>query len=239
MEYGLQLFSIRDITKDDFIGALEKAAEIGYRCIEPAGFFGHSAEEVKEACERLGLRVSGSHSSLTDLLENYEETVAYHKAIGNTDYIIPFAKLSTKEEVDAFVDAVNLLQPKLQAEGIRLSYHNHSFEFAPNQDGIVPYDEIIARTGIGLEIDTFWAYAAGLNPVALMEKLKDRLSAIHIKDGFADGKGKPLGLGTAPVAEVYRKAKELQVLMVVESETLDPDGLTEAAVCYNFLKAQE
>ncbi len=239
MDYGLQLFSIRDITKDDFIGALEKVREIGYTCIEPAGFFDTPAEEVQAALKRLGLRVTGSHSSLQELQDDYEKTVAYHKTIGNTNYIIPWANLGTKAGVDAFVAAVNELQPKLLGDGIRLSYHNHSFEFAENEDGIVPYDEIVSRTSIGLEIDTYWAWVAGKNPVKMMEELKDRLTAIHIKDGLPDGKGKPLGLGSAPAAEVYRKAKELGILMVVESETLQPDGLTEARICYNFLKNQE
>ena len=47
MEYGLQMYSVRDITNDDLAGALKKVAEIGYKYVEFAGFFGHPAEEVK------------------------------------------------------------------------------------------------------------------------------------------------------------------------------------------------
>ncbi len=239
MDYGLQLFSIRDITKDDFFGALKKVKEIGYKYIEPAGFFGHSAEEVKEKCDELGLVISGTHSGFQDLLDNFEETVAYHKAIGNHNYIVPGVKLATKADVDAFVEGANRLQPLLEKEGIRMSYHNHDSEFRPNEDGIVPYDEIVNRTDIGLEIDTFWAYAGGKDPVQMMEDLKDRLTFIHIKDGLENREGKPLGLGTAPIDAVYEKAKELGILMVVESETLTPDGITEARICYDWLKKKE
>ena len=42
-----------------------------------------------------------------------------------------------------------------------------------------------------------------------MEKYKDRIHFIHIKDGDADGNGKPLGLGTAPVVQVYKKPVNL------------------------------
>ena len=239
MDYGLQLFSIRDITKDDFFGALEKVKEIGYKYIEPAGFFGHGAEEVKAKCDELGLVISGTHSGLQDLIDNYDETVAYHKTLGNKNYIVPGFRLSTKADVDYFVEQVNRIQPMLEKEGIRLAYHNHDGEFKPNEDGIIPYDEMVSRTNIGLEIDTYWAYAAGKDPVALMEQLKDRLVAIHIKDGLANKEGKPLGLGTAPVKAVYDKALELGILMVVESETLTPDGITEAKICYDYLKNQE
>ena len=70
----------------------------------------------------------------------------------------------------------------------------------------------------------------------MMERLKDRISVIHLKDGFKGGKGIPLGEGTAPVLAVMEKAKELGIVMVVESETLTPDGPTEVAKCAEFLK---
>ena len=65
----------------------------------------------------------------------------------------------------------------------------------------------------------------------------DRLGSI--KDGFSDRRGMPLGRGTAPVKEVYRKAKEMDIPMVVESETLTPDGVTEAEICFAYLKELE
>ncbi|MBR6569581.1 MAG: sugar phosphate isomerase/epimerase [Clostridia bacterium] len=239
MEYGLQMYSVRDITQDDLPGAIAKVAQLGYKLIEFAGFFGHSAEEVNQMLADNGVVVSGTHTGLGELLNDYEGTLAFHKAIHNPIYIIPGHDLSTKEKLDQFIDDVNRLQPLLKAEGIEMGFHNHSGEFLPNKDGIIVYDELVARTGLRLEIDTFWAYAAGKDPVALMEQLKDRLRFIHIKDGFQNGEGKPLGQGTAPVAAVYAKAIELGVPMVVESETLTPDGLTEAKICFEYLKGQE
>lgn len=239
MEYGLQMYSVRDITKDDLAGAVKKVAQIGYKLIEFAGFFGASADEVNAMLAENGVRVSGTHTGLNELLNDYEGTVAFHKAIGNKYYIIPGHDLSTKAKLDAFIDDVNRLQPMLAKEGITLCYHNHSHEFEPNEDGQIIYDELVARTSIGLEIDTYWAFAGGQDPVAMMEQLRDRLHFIHIKDGLSDKTGKPLGQGEAPVKAVYQKAKEMGIPMVVESETLQPDGLTEAQICYDFLKAQE
>ena len=48
MNYGIQLYSVRDMAKDDYEKALREVAALGYEFVEPAGFFGHSAEEVKE-----------------------------------------------------------------------------------------------------------------------------------------------------------------------------------------------
>ena len=44
IEYGLQLFSVRDITDKDLEGTLKAVSEMGYKYVEYAGFFGHSAE---------------------------------------------------------------------------------------------------------------------------------------------------------------------------------------------------
>ena len=239
MEYGLQMYSVRDITQDDLAGAVAKVAKIGYKLIEFAGFFGHSAQEVTAMLEENGVRVSGTHTSINDLIQDYEGTLAFHKAIGNKYYIIPGHDLSTKAKLDEFIDNVNKFQPLLAEQGITLCYHNHDHEFKPNLDGQIIYDELLARTNIGLEIDTFWAYAGGKDPIAMMEQLKDRLHFIHIKDGYADRRGEPLGRGTAPVKAVYEKAKAMGIPMIVESETLTPDGLTEAKICFDYLKAQE
>ncbi len=239
MQYGLQMYSVRDITKDDLAGAVKKVAEIGYKLIEFAGFFGNSAEDVVKMLKDNDVTVSGTHTSINELIADYEGTVAFHKAIGNKYYIIPGHDLSTKEKLDEFIDNVNKFQPMLAKEGITLCYHNHDGEFKPNKDGQIIYDELTSRTNIGLEIDTFWAYAGGKDPIAMMDEFKDRLYFVHIKDGYADRRGEPLGRGTAPVKAVYEKAKAMGIPMIVESETLTPDGLTEAKICFDYLKAQE
>ena len=57
IEYGLQLYSVRDITKEDFKGALKKVAELGYKYVEPAGFFGQTAEDVKAWLDEYGINI--------------------------------------------------------------------------------------------------------------------------------------------------------------------------------------
>ncbi len=240
MEYGLQMFSMRDLAKENLLAALEKAAEIGYKGIEFAGFFGFSAEEVKAKLDELGLSAWGTHTGTAALTDDViAETIAYHKTIGCEKLIIPGHDLSTAAKIDEFVDLVNKAQPILAEAGIKLGYHNHSHEFVPNEDGQIIYDELLSRTTMQLELDTYWAYNAKKNPTEMMEALAPRLYSIHIKDGNSEGHGYPLGMGTAPVDKVYAKAVEMGVPMVVESETLTPDGATEADICFKHLKSLE
>ena len=239
MEYGLQLYSVRDITKNNLEDALHQVAGIGYRFVEFAGFFDHTAKEVAAMLKKYGLKTSGTHSDWRDLVRDFNGTVAYHKAIGNRNFIVPGTDLWTREKLDEFIASAKELQPKLEAEGMTFGFHNHKKEFMKTEEGYIPYFELTGNTDIKLELDTYWAYAAGEDPVELMEKFKDRLHFIHIKDGDSDGNGKPLGLGTAPVAAVYRKAREFHIPMVVESETLTPSGIEEARICFDYLKKLE
>ncbi len=240
-KYGLQMFSVRDITENNMESALAQISEMGYKMVEFAGFFGHGAEKIAEMLKKYDLECFGTHSGMAELVNDFDGTVAYHKAIGNKNYIIPCHPLGNQAEIDAFVELANKYGPMLEKEGIKLSYHNHSAEFMPNADGSDIYGQLIERTNIGLELDTFWAFNAGLDPIATMEKYKDRLQCIHLKDGFKATEekgpmGMPLGKGEAPVAAVRKKALEMGLPIIVESETLTPTGIDEAKICIEYLK---
>ena len=127
----------------------------------------------------------------------------------------------------------------LAAEGIELCLHNHHKEFLPNEDGQIPMKEIWENTEIGFEIDTYWAYIARKDPVKVLEAMKDRVPLIHLKDGDEKSNGFSLGSGTAPVAQVRKKAMELGMHIVVESEGLEPDGISEVSRCMDWLKSLE
>ena len=235
--YGIQLYSVRDAMAIDMAGTMQKVADLGYKYVEFAGFFGHTAEEVKEMLDKTGLICSGTHSPWTDLRPSkIAETIAYHKAIGNPDYIVPGADLSTLEKIEEFCAVMNYAQPILAAEGIKLGYHNHSHEFKVMPWGSTIHGELERRTNVHFEIDTFWAFNAGIDPIQTLARLKDRIHVIHLKDGFVGGKGIPLGHGEAPVKRVVEYAAANNLTMVVESETLTPSGLDEATACIEYLK---
>ena len=235
--YGLQLYSVRDAMEENVAQTLKRVAEMGYKYVEFAGFFDHSAEDIRAMLDEAGLACSGSHSNWRDLRPTkIMETIAYHKAIGNPYYIVPGADLSSLEKIEDFCNVMNFAKPILAAEGIRLAYHNHAHEFEMKPWGSTIHRELERRLDLDFEIDTYWAFKAGVDPVALMDRLKHRLRVIHLKDGLADGTGKPLGMGEAPLARVISYAEEHGFTMVVESETITPSGLEEAEICMNYLK---
>ncbi len=249
-EYGLQMYSIRDITKNSMRKALEDVADMGYKYIEFAGFFDYNAEQIKTWLDTFGLVCSGTHTGIDAIKpENIDETIRYHKAIGCDNLIVPGCNWSTREAADSVIDTLNFAHKKLAENGIRLGYHNHSAEFFPNDVGIVFEDEIIERTNVELEIDTFWLFNAGIDVIPYLEAHKDRISVIHLKDGIPSVdenknyekvhwgvKGFSVGEGRAPIQAVREWAIRNNVLMVIESEGLNPTGPAEVKRCIDFLK---
>ena len=234
--YGIQLYSVRDAMEKDVRQTLLEISKMGYASVEFAGFFDHTAKKIKEYLDEAGLVCSGTHSSFEDLRpESINETIAYHKEIGNPYFIVPGADLSTLEKIEDFAAVMNYAEPILKKEGIRLGYHNHSHEFVVMPWGSTIHSEIERRTTVDFEIDIYWAFHAGIDPVATIDRLKDRIKVIHIKDGLKNGEGFPLGMGEAPLKSVIDYAKKNDIYMVVESETLNPTGLAEAKICIDYL----
>src|ERR1035438_7949228 len=79
---GVQLYSVRDILPKDYEGTLRQLASLGYREVEAAGFFGHSASEVKQAMDHAGLRCVSAHYPLKDLLPKVDEVIQFGKDLG-------------------------------------------------------------------------------------------------------------------------------------------------------------
>ena len=103
MKYGLQLYSVRDVAKEHFEDTLKLVAEDGYALVESAGFFGRTAEEVKKALDALNLTLCSTHTGFEALRDHFEEQIAFHKAVGCKNIIIPRGPTKTKAELDAFV----------------------------------------------------------------------------------------------------------------------------------------
>ena len=112
-----------------------------------------------------------------EIFNTSDETIKYHKAIGCDNLIVPGCDWTSVEKANSIIELLNQADKKLAENGIRLGYHNHSREFFPTADGIVFEEEIIERTNVELEIDTFWLFNAGIDVIEYLEAHKDRIKA--------------------------------------------------------------
>ncbi len=249
-EYGIQMYSVRDTAEKSLKKALEEVAKMGYKYVEFAGFFENPSEEVKAWLLEYGLKCVSTHTSIQSVApEAIEETIAYHKALGCETIIVPWAEWDTPERIENTMNILLSAQKKLEENGMKLGYHNHSMEFLPTNDGIIFEDELINKTNIELEIDTFWLFNVGIDVVDYLEAHKDRIKMIHLKDGkITDEENRvfyhahdgvescSLGMGEAPIEKIRKWAIDNDVLMIVESEGLQPTGIEEAKRCIDFLR---
>lgn len=194
---GLQLFSVREEMEKDMDATLKAVADMGYECVEFAGYFGKSAEEVKEMLDKYGLEAISVHQSYEPYLEDGENMVRYLKTIGAEYSAIPwlgieFHKGGEKCSYDAIKDVAQMLK----ANGITMLYHNHDFEFTRVEDKFILdwVYETIPEDLLKTEIDTCWVRYAGYDPAEYILKYSGRAPLVHLKDFECKNK---------PIAPVY------------------------------------
>src|ERR1700710_2035295 len=79
---GLQLFSVRDVAAKDFNEALAMVASLGYQEVEAAGFYNHSAAEVKKALKDNGLICPSAHYNFQAMSTQTDQIIAYAGELG-------------------------------------------------------------------------------------------------------------------------------------------------------------
>src|SRR5580698_3541601 len=70
---GLQLYSVRELLPTDYDGTLKQIGALSYREVESAGYFNHSATEVKQAMENAKLNLVSAHYSSDDLRRQFDQ----------------------------------------------------------------------------------------------------------------------------------------------------------------------
>ena len=127
------------------------------------------------------------------MLDNFDETVSVHKALGTTNCGVGGVSGShmdrTLEGVKNYAKTVNRLADRLYDEhGIKFTYHNHSWEFE-HIDGDKSYWDIMVEEfnpdKVSFVLDTCWVAHAGADVRYWIEKLAGRIDILHLKDkGF-------------------------------------------------------
>ena len=211
---AVQMYTVRDFTHtaSEFAAALEKIRAIGYEAVQlsAVGAMNGDAPAVDAALARKmlddnGLRCIATHRSWTDLMNQPEAEIEFHRTLG-CDFTAIGSLPATYGEraVDAFsrfIEDAGPVVARLRAAGIRFGYHNHAFEFMRAGDGRrTLYDLLIdaANPDLLLELDVYWADHAGVNPVRLFERCPGRMPVIHLKDKEISPEGQPV---MAPIGE--------------------------------------
>jgi sugar phosphate isomerase/epimerase len=239
---SVQLYSVRQEFSDDPQGTLRRIAEIGFRQVEPYGLVDHRAA-LEKALPAQQLTAPTAHIKLVgaDLAEVFAAAVA----CGVEVVIEPAVRAEHWQSAADVADIATALNDAAKAatqHGLRVGYHNHWWELESQIDGRAALEVLADRLdpAVVLEVDTYWATAGGADTPALLNRLGDRVHALHIKDGdlATDASGQlPAGRGRVPIPEVLAAAPA--ALRVVEFDRYDGDIFDGLAESYAYLAKAE
>ena len=206
---GLQLYTVRELFAPDPMGTLEKVAAIGYKEVEFGGGgydkLDHAA--VRAKMDALGLKCPSLHVGY-DAFANFDAVVKMSKTLGADTVVLPWMApaMRNAESWKVAIANFNLWGGKLKAAGLGFAYHNHDFEFTTKAGSGNLFDMLVAEADpavVKIELDLFWAIAAGEDPKAIIRRLPGRIYAYHVKDRTADGKMVSVGKGVVDFADIF------------------------------------
>ena len=247
---GLQIYTLRDYfkTNDDAIRTLTKVRNIGYETIQlhvhPINIY-----DLKKMIDHLNITVCGMDVPLSRLQNDLERVLEECRLL-NCKYITGSYtgdKNAYADGVNGYIEIISGIGEKLKGSGCFFAYHNHSFELI-KQDNRPILDIFYEKTGksnILAEIDTYWIQHGGGDPAAWIEKLKNRIPIIHLKDmviEIVNGKSNQVfsevGNGNINWESVFKSAEESGVeWYIVEQDFCNKDPFESVKESYEYLKS--
>ena len=186
-QIGVQLYTVRDLMQNDFEGTIAKVAQVGYKEVEFAGYFGRTGQQVRAVLEKNGLKAPSTHVQYDELDEKFPSVIETSKEIG-LDYIIcPWIPEELRKSPDIWKqasDKFNKCGELAKNAGLQFGYHNHWFEFLP-VNGVLPYDLLLKQCDAKLvimEMDLCWISTTGTDPLKYFNEYPGRFPLVHVKD---------------------------------------------------------
>lgn len=234
---GLQLYSIRHQAQKDLPSVLEAVAKMGYEGVEFAGYYGHSAAELKKLLGANGLKCCGTHIRLDSLQgDALKETIEFNQTIGNKYLVVswmpPTYALSARSVKDK-AKVYNELAEKLSPLGMLVGYHAHAHDFH-KVDGEPAWNILFENTSqsVIMQLDIGNCLSGGGDPIATLKRFAGRATTLHLKE-YGGSPEAVIGEGDVDWEEVFticeRQAKT--DWYIVEHERPAGDPLKNVARC--------
>jgi sugar phosphate isomerase/epimerase len=245
---GVQLYTVRDLLgdRDRTSATLARLAELGYEELE---LFHEDVAPLATLARTHGLRTVSTHVTMTSLASEGRvrraDVLAMFEAmrLHGLEFVGTYLPFSACRPDAAFwndtADTLSEIGDLARKTGLRFFYHNHAVELTKLPCGRLPLDLLLQQTEPGtvsLELDVFWASAAGADPVDLLERVGSRVALLHLKDKAAgaptieDDTTMPrdafaaIGEGTLRIDALLRVSRALEIrhVFVEQDHAADP-----------------
>jgi sugar phosphate isomerase/epimerase len=230
---GVQLYSVRDLCKQDFAGTLAGVAKLGYKGVEFAGYYEKTAAELKKMLDANGLKCCGTHTGIDTIMgDKLAATIEFNKTIGNKFLIVPGLPEKYRASRQAWLDTAKIFNEasrKVRAQGLYVGYHNHTAEFKM-LDGERPWDTFFKNTdkAVVMQLDIGHMVHGGADPVEEMKRHPGRALTVHVKEWSSTKKDALVGDGDVKWPQVFKACETVGATQwyIVEEETGAYPGLT-------------
>jgi sugar phosphate isomerase/epimerase len=253
---SLQMYSVNAAYVADPEKTLARLAEIGFTTVEAFDFV-NRADELAAAFAQHGISAKTGHAFLasteiplpdgtTMTAPTHAEVFAAAKTLGLTTVIDPYVdptRWETREQIAETAALLNAAAKEAAAHGLRVGYHNHGHELSSRIDGVAGLEVLagLLDPEVVLEVDLYWTAFGGEDLVAVLNRLGDRVIAVHVKDGPIPGDFMttqvPAGQGDVPLVEGLAAAKSVEYA-VIEFDGYAGDILDGVAASFEFLREQ-
>lgn len=188
---AVQLYTLREECQADFPKVLRELKRMGWAGVQFAGFHSYDPQELAAVVKETGLKAAGMHVGYQRFVEELEQLIAEARLFGTQDLICPSipADLRNAEGYREVKRKLNEAAVRLQKENLRLSYHNHAFEFETDVDGQNALAYLLQPVPDNLllaELDVYWVKRGGYDPATYIAPYANRMPIIHLKDMTRD-----------------------------------------------------
>lgn len=249
---GLQLYTVRDYLNDEksMEETFTKLVQLGYTEAQTAG---KETYEYAALAKKCGISIVGTHFDYNRILNDPEETMKLHDALGTKNVGIggmPGEAHSSYDALMSFIDTFNKTAEIYAKNGFKLTYHNHSFEFIRINGNKTVMDylyENFDKNNVSFVLDTCWVAHGGADVRHWLEKLAGRVDILHLKDIKAhyDANGRvtqsftEIGNGNIwwdGVLETAEKTGVKSYVVEQDGSWIDNDPFKSLATSADFLK---
>ena len=194
---SIQLYTLRDAMggQPGFDTVLTRLAQYGYEKVEFAGYYGRTAQQIRDQLDDLGIRASSSHEGISADAAALHTKLENAVTLGQRYVVVPYLNSNSLSDWKTWAEQMNAEAAVAKEYGLRYGYHNHAHEFTIDLGGgLTPWEVLTSRLDpqlVHLEVDLYWAYTGGVNTgaadpdrfaIEVIREAPQRVRQFHVKD---------------------------------------------------------
>lgn len=220
MRLGCHAVLFREKIKSDTEGIIKGLSETGFQGSEVGSrFFGTEEKEMLLGIlDKYNYQLSGMHVGVPlkdwadiekreEQKENVLKVAKFVKDMPNKNVIMSGSDLEEGYDLKTIVEAIEEVAKACLELGVRLHYHNHAWEF--KNDAKIFKALVEYAPSLYFALDLGWVHVGGFDPIQIIEKHKDRISYVHLRDADENGEFVDLGEGAFHYSKLMSLLKEV------------------------------